>query len=259
MTATDYGSVPIAGGDTAAPLNLEKRLALIRRYLPPEATRLIDCGCGAGTYVKLLRRELGIDAVGIEYLPEKAVVAQADADTKPFVFRGDIQRTPFADGTFDAALLNEVLEHVPNDAAALAEIRRVLKPGGVLIVFSPNRWFPFETHGVYLKGTERMLPPHVPFVPYVPVVIGRRVFRYWARNYGQRELEALCERSGFRTVATDFIWQTFENISGKQPGLIRACAPALRRIAGTLERTPGLRRFGVSQVLVLERTDFDEL
>ncbi len=55
--------------------------------------------------------------------------------------RADARRLPFADGEFDVVIAAEVLEHVHEDAAAIAELRRVLRPGGLLAVTVP-RWWP---------------------------------------------------------------------------------------------------------------------
>ena len=78
--------------------------------------------------------------------------------------------------SFDLALLNEVLEHVTNETKALQEIWRVLKPKGILIIFSPNRLYPFETHSVYHKRLGRKLPITVPFIPYIPILLAQMAF-----------------------------------------------------------------------------------
>ncbi|MDR1146325.1 MAG: class I SAM-dependent methyltransferase [Verrucomicrobiales bacterium] len=147
---TPYDTIKIAGGDTATPRNLEKRLAAIAPWLHSGAA-FLDCGCGCGEYVRALRERHAVNAQGVEYLADKVAQAKADPRVADHVRQGDIERLPFPDGSFDTALLNEVLEHVPDENAALTEIRRVLKPSGVLIIFSPNRWYPFETHGTFLK------------------------------------------------------------------------------------------------------------
>ena len=67
------------------------------------------------------------------------------------------------------------------------------------------------------------------------------------------ELRALVELAGFRVIATGSIWQTFENISGHQPRWLTALRPLLRAIGAACERIPGLRAFGVSQLIVAER------
>jgi ubiquinone/menaquinone biosynthesis C-methylase UbiE len=252
MTST-YTDIPIAGGDTATPLNLAKRAALIGKYLRPGQSKVIDCGCGEGGYIQELSRRYQVDCVGIEYLPEKVAEAHRNPAVASRVTQADIEHIPFGDASFDLAILNEVLEHVPSEAKALAEIHRVLAPSGKVVIMSPNRWFPFETHGVYWKGTDKPVPPYVPLVPYIPVALGSLVFRYWARNYWQGELATIVRAANFQIIDRTWIWQTFENISGRQPLPIRVTKPILRTLASTFEKLPVVRRFGVSQVIVAER------
>ncbi len=126
-------------------------------------------------------------------------------------------------------------------------------PGGKVAVFSPNRLYPFETHGTFLRNGGRRVPHWVPLVPYLPLPLGRLFLRHWARNYWPGELRRRVRAAGFRILSHDFVWQTFENISGRQPEIVRRLAPVLRRIAGGLERAPLLRAFGASQVIVAER------
>lgn len=246
--------IAIAGGDTATPLNLAKRLRVLEPYLSP-ASVVLDAGCGEGDYVVALRGIYGLAAYGIEFVEEKVAAFASAHPERDWVRRGDLQALPYESETFDLVLLNEVLEHVPDESAALAEVRRVLKPGATLVVFSPNRLYPFESHGVYSRRSGAKIPPYVPFVPYIPVRIGRKVFRYWARNYWPGELATLLQDAGFRPIRRTYVWQTFENISGTQPGLIRRFRKTLRAVASGLERTPLVRSFGVSQVLVARKAE----
>jgi SAM-dependent methyltransferase len=248
-----FTNIRIAGGDTAQPLALAKRLELIRRHLQPEGGRFLDCGCGSGGYVLALVEQMGVDAYGIEFDEIKVTSGRAKRTLEDRIVRGDLQALDFPAGSWDYAMLNEVLEHVPDDRRALAEIHRILKPNGLLFIFSPNRWFPFETHGVRMKRSGRQVPHWVPFIPYIPVRCGRILFDYWARNYWQDELANLAERSGFSMIERSFVWLTFENISGRQPGLIKAASPLLRMISNQLEELPFVKRFGVSQALVCRK------
>jgi SAM-dependent methyltransferase len=250
---TDYPDIQVAGGDTATPVNLQKRVRFISGLCDLRSVRFLDCGCGAGEYVFALRDWFGTDAWGIEYSPEKVLNARSHPRHGARVKQGDLQHLEEPEAAYDVVLLNEVIEHVPDEAAALNEVNRVIKPGGLLIVFSPNRWFPFETHGINLRSSGRRLPPSVPFVPYIPVAIGRRFFDYWARNYWPHELRSLVREAGFTPCELGYFWQTFENISGQQPALVRRFKPFFRAMAAACERTPILRRFGTSQVIAARK------
>lgn len=244
--------IEAAGGDTATPLNLRKRLACIAANVPAVADcHFVDCGCGAGEYVASLA-EAGATAVGVEIEAAK-LRRGVGSRARRRLLRGDIQHLPLPSGAFDLALVNEVLEHVPDDRAALRDVFRVLRPGGRIVIFSPNRLYPFETHGVDLTSSGRRLSHATPFVPWIPIAVGRRFFHYWARNYWPWELRGLLRDAGFEIVETGYLWQTFENISGQQPRWMRPLRSLLRGVASTLERIPVLRAFGASQVLMARR------
>ena len=252
---TGYTNIQVAGGDTSRPINLSKRVKVIAESIPLTGARILDAGCGAGEYVESLC-DLGAIACGIEYLPDK--VAQWDTrhpgDTR--VQQGDIEALPFDDECFDAAVMNEVLEHVPDEERALREIRRVLRPGGALLIFSPNRFYPFETHGVHSIRHGHSIPPLRTFLlPWVPVSIATRIVKPWARNYWPSDLRRISQSAGFRLQSHSFAWQTFENISGRRPKILKLLAPLLRAVAGAAERLPIIRSFGVSQVLVLRKPE----
>ncbi len=241
-----------AGADTSKPLNLQKRIAIVEQIAGPLAgQRVIDCGCGAGEYVRGLAA-LGAEVTGFEYQAEK-LLNRRDASQSDALSIADIQQIPFPDETFDIAIVNEVLEHVPDDLAGLREAHRVLRPGGRLIVFSPNRLYPFETHGVYLRGSNRRLSHATPLVPYIPLPLGRIFLRYWARNYWPWQLRRLIRNAGFELSSTAYVWQTFENISGHQPAWIRLLSPVLRAAFNACEHIPLVTNFGASQVIHARR------
>lgn len=250
-----YGEIRIGGGDTAQPLSIAARLRLIERFVSLPGRRVIDCGCGSGGYVlELLKR--GADALGVEHSADKVEQYKRQAESPERVMRGNLETLEFPSNHFDLALLNEVLEHVPDDVIALREAFRVLKPGGVLVIFSPNRLYPFETHGLTWRSSAQIIPPSRTFLaPYLPVRLGRRLFDYPARNYFPSDLRRMARDTGFEIVRTDYLWQTFEGISGRQPRWMRSVRPVLRGLSRLLERVPLLRSFGVSQVLFLRKRD----
>ncbi len=244
--------VEIAGRDTGAPLNVAKRLRVIAPYVRGEGVKVLDGGCGAGEYVLALRNAFGVEAHGVEYLADKVAAFQAAHPGLDWVRHGDLQALSFPAATFDVVLLNEVLEHVPDESRALAEVMRVLKPGGHLVIFCPNRLYPFEQHGVYLKSG-KLLTPWFPLIPYLPTRLGSRMFKYWARNYWPHELRGIIRKAGFVIDRTTYVWQTFEGISQHQPALVGRMRGFLRGMANLMERVPVAKALGVSQVIVARK------
>jgi len=106
---------------------------LIARYATPDAP-ILDAGCGTG----LNLRHLPPGSTGIDINPRNLALIR-ERLPQHHVVEGDIEAMPFADGAFGTVLCTEVLEHVPDPAAALREFGRVLAPGGVLIGSVPAR------------------------------------------------------------------------------------------------------------------------
>ncbi|MBU6330255.1 MAG: methyltransferase domain-containing protein [Acidobacteria bacterium] len=109
--------------------------------------RLLDLGCGFGRHAfEALRRGATVVACDMA-LPELVqVVGTAEAmraageiapGSSCTSVNGDATRLPFADASFDRIIASEVMEHVPDDLAALAELTRVLRPGGTIAITIP--------------------------------------------------------------------------------------------------------------------------
>lgn len=98
----------------------------------PLGTRVLDVGCGTGFNLVRLRRR-GFSVVGLEPSPEMRRLAE-DNNPGVEIVAGDAEALPWPDGSFDLVLSIEVIRYLEGPDKALAEMARVLRPGGVAIV-----------------------------------------------------------------------------------------------------------------------------
>lgn len=105
----------------------------LKRY--KQSGRLLDVGCSYGISVKAAG-DMGFDAWGVE--PTKKAVAYAKKQLHLKVYHGTLDNVKFPSKSFDVVSLYDVLEHVPNLRLLLREIHRMLKPGGIIAIQSPN-------------------------------------------------------------------------------------------------------------------------
>ena len=120
------------------------------RFPVGEGNRLLDLGCGGGRHTfEALRR--GADVVALDQnaddlrsvaamvtaMVEAGEIERPDGDV---IVEGDARALPFPPGRFDRVIAAEILEHIPDDEAAMAEVARVTAPGGLVAVTVPRRW-----------------------------------------------------------------------------------------------------------------------
>jgi 2-polyprenyl-3-methyl-5-hydroxy-6-metoxy-1,4-benzoquinol methylase len=136
---------------------LWRQRVLLRRYRP-DRKRVLDYGCMDGVFTIRLQ-QLGGQAVGYDVSP--AAIAQAEKFRGP-ALQPTFTTVPPGPGQFDLVYCNEVLEHVPNDSAAVGELVGFLAPAGVLVGTTPvGRFFWDPDHKrVYDQASlERALAP----------------------------------------------------------------------------------------------------
>ena len=220
----------------------DRRLEMIRQWSDLNG-RILDNGTGLGTYLEAIGRAnpAGV-RVGLEIEHERALAALARADA---IVLGVGEQLPFADNSFDLILSNEVIEHVTDDRASVAEMARVARPGGRIVIFAPNRWYPVEQHGVYWRGEYHF--GNKPLVNYLPNPLRNRLAPH-VRAYTGHGLRALFDGLPLRLLHHGRIFGGYDNIVRRSPRL----GGGIRRMLYAAEGTP-LAILGLSHFLVLEK------
>jgi len=114
-------------GGLAGPDSLEIAFGAVREAAPEH---VLEVGCGWGDFAARVQEELGATVVAIDLSPRMVELArERGVDAR----EGDVQQLPFEDAAFDCAVANYMLYHPADIDRALAELRRVLRPGGRLV------------------------------------------------------------------------------------------------------------------------------
>jgi SAM-dependent methyltransferase len=220
----------------------QRRLALILEAAGERARKavLVD-GCGVGMYLHHLGEYTG-EIFGLDIELERLREAKS-RDEGLVNARGEA--LPFPREKFDLVLSHEVLEHVEDDRAAVEEIVRSLKPGGRLVLFCPNRGYPFETHGFYWRGNYHF--GNIPLINYLPRGWRDRLAPH-VKVYTRGDLQRLFAGLPVRVVRRTIIFGAYDNIIARWPRL----GQSLRAVLQALESTP-LRALGLSHFWVVEK------
>lgn len=167
------------------------RQAVLREVDPTKS--LLDLGAGAGIVPEMAFKGLALRVCGVD--PDPRVVENPHLDEGREGFGESI---PYADSEFDVVVSDNVLEHLDNPVEVFTEVRRVLRPGGVFLAKTPNRWHyvaigasltPHSFHRRFNEGRGRSSVDTFPT-------------RYKANS--RRQLQAIARQSGFELVSVEF-------------------------------------------------------
>lgn len=204
---------------------------------------ILENGCGLGLYLEHLA-PFGGRLIGLEFELDRAREAKNLSD---HILGGAGENLPFRSHIFDLILSNEVIEHVADDRKVVREMVRTLKPGGRMVIFCPNRWYPFETHGIYCRGEYRF--GNKLFVNYLPRSLRDRLVPH-VRVYSRRGLQQLFNGLPVKFITRRVIYGGYDNIIDRYPRLGRW----IRSMLYTLEKTP-LQALGLSHFWVVEKLE----
>ena len=204
--------------------------------------RILENGCGVGMYLEHLST-FGGEAIGLEYDFERAARARKNS---PDILNAAGESLPLSTSTFDLILSHEVIEHVQDDHIAIREMIRTLKPGGRVVLFCPNRGYPFETHGIYWKGKYHF--GNKLFMNYLPRALRDKLAPH-VRVYSKHDLQKLFDGLPVKFIEQSIIFGAYDNIIARFGKL----GKLLRGILQFLEKTP-LKIFGLSHFWVVEKT-----
>jgi SAM-dependent methyltransferase len=221
----------------------ERRLQMIAQWAQLDNARVLDSGGGNGMYAAQIQERYSAQVELCEIEFERVQEAIGNGILHSLV--STTENTPYAANTFDTIISNEVIEHVTDDRRTLREMARILKVGGRAVIFCPNRWYPFETHGHYWRGEYHF--GNTPLINYLPDNLRNQLAPH-VRAYSKRGLIRLLDGLPLKVVHYARIYGGYDNLIprlGKPMEMVRDFLYAL-------ESTP-LNVWGLSHLLVIEK------
>jgi SAM-dependent methyltransferase len=236
-----FGGAPVAhtGRETGVllRLNLLKNLKLGKMVL--------SVGCALGAELRLLKKH-GFITVGLD--PERSfLLAGKTGENADDFIQAIGESIPLHDDSFDLVLLFEVLEHAMKPEAVLKEISRVLKTNGILFLTVPNRFYPFETHGMQIcqKQINNLMGIGIPFFSLAPNLLRKRLER--ARIYSEARVISLLRKNRFEPFIIEYLMPSLDIV--QQTSLTRA----IRQIFRSLSRVPLVKKLGANIMVISKK------
>jgi Methylase involved in ubiquinone/menaquinone biosynthesis len=152
---------------------------------PLEYESVLDVGCGTGALLDEVLNRKKVSIAGIDLSEKMLNIARQRLGQAADLKNGDSENLPWADNSFDMVLCTDSFHHYPNPGTVLCEIKRVLKPGGKLIIADP--WLP--------APARQLANLFMPFSKDGDI-----------KMYSRKELHTLFEKCGFQLLK----WETVE-------------------------------------------------
>lgn len=237
---SSFPRAPVALGGPASygSYAVTKRIGKIDETLDLRGKSVLDVGCGNGCYTaELVRRAAYVCGIDIQMSHLKAFRESISR------VQGAGENLPFSSEKFDVVTMIEVLEHTDSDKQVLKECFRVLKPAGRLVLFVPNKLYPFESHPCQL-GT-LSIGPNIPLVSWLPEVLRKHLCH--ARIYTRKRLFSMASATGFQDIQCGYIFPPLDSFP-------LPFKRTYRRATHLFENSP-LACFGVSIYAIFQKPD----
>ena len=175
---------------------LRHYVELVTRYAPP-GSKILDLGCGNGISARLIN-QAGHDVVGTDISPLFLQEARAWENGQLRYQVCDVLELPFETASFDVICSNELIEHLPDVETALAEMMRVVRKGGRIVLSGPN-----------------LCSPITPFLDWLGLIIGKPGRPVWGETKRQAWEQfvkncRLCVTKRFASRTPQFLYRTPE-------------------------------------------------
>ena len=174
---------------------VHRRINLVRKFpgFTGKDKTLLDIGCGNGASVIALHDDFkSCTGIDIEFRPD-------DGENYRFYVSDITIKRP--ENQFDRIISFEVIEHLQEEN--LENFYKALKPGGIIAVSVPNKWWIFETHGANIPGLNKIPWNRVPLFSWLPRPVHEKFAN--ARIYTKRRIRKLLQKHGFHVLEIYYV------------------------------------------------------
>ena len=186
-----------------------RRLDLVSGEIDLRNKIILDHGCGEGVWIEQFKKftkpsnvyGFDIENDSIKKIQKSSLLPKLNLKVCK------AEELKFKNDFFNIVFSNEVLEHVEDDKKSIEEVFRVLKKGGIFVAFTPNKGWPFETHGIVFKN--KYYWGNIPFVPWLPKKINK-ILTPHVRNYSNKDIKKLFPKEKWEFVLHRHVFPGFD-------------------------------------------------
>ena len=229
---------------------VQRRLATLARLMDLKGTIVLDTGCGTGRYLGVVAKLGAQYVVGIDIQRKWLKEAKSRFGTIRNIHfvQATAEKLPIKNRSVNLTLMIDVIEHVDSEHKTLSEAHRILKSKGKIFIGAPNKFYPFDLHGMTLLGVKignilRIPGIGIPILSWAPNSI--RQYVKCTRVYSQKDLVYLLKDHDFIPVLIDYMMPPVDKIRCS-----KELKYAMRRVFRIIEKVFLLKYIGSSVMLV---------